>query len=107
MRIRLAHKWSLNGGRDVEISQLPILIGRCQEADVNVDDRWMSRRHCTLFNRNGTLMVRDLESTHGTFVNNQRVNESALVSGDSLGVGASLFEIVCESASIPRPATLV
>jgi pSer/pThr/pTyr-binding forkhead associated (FHA) protein len=35
----------------------------------------------------GTLEVRDLESTNGTFVNGKRIERTRLKSGDRLGVG--------------------
>jgi pSer/pThr/pTyr-binding forkhead associated (FHA) protein len=35
----------------------------------------------------GTLEVRDLESTNGTFVNGERIEKARLTSGDRLGVG--------------------
>jgi pSer/pThr/pTyr-binding forkhead associated (FHA) protein len=63
-------------------------VGRATGADFIVDAPLVSRVHCRLtVAPNGTLEVRDLESTNGTFVNGQRIETARLESGDRLGVG--------------------
>ena len=63
-------------------------IGRATGADFIIDGALISRVHCQLTaSRGGDLEVRDLESTNGTFVNDQRVDTAQLSSGDRLRVG--------------------
>jgi pSer/pThr/pTyr-binding forkhead associated (FHA) protein len=63
-------------------------LGRATGADFSVDGALVSRVHCRLVALpDGTLEVRDLESTNGTFVNGQRVQTATLASGDRLKVG--------------------
>lgn len=63
-------------------------VGRATGADFIVDAALVSRVHCRLTALpDGQLEVRDLESTNGTFVNGQRVEEARLVDGDRLQVG--------------------
>jgi pSer/pThr/pTyr-binding forkhead associated (FHA) protein len=63
-------------------------VGRATGADFIVEAPLVSRVHCRLtVAPDGTLEVRDLESTNGTFVNGQRVETARLKSGDRLGVG--------------------
>lgn len=69
------------------LTHLPVLLGRAEEADVRVEDQWVSRRHCQLDQRDGVLMVRDLGSKHGTWVNHQRVDEAPILPGDELEIG--------------------
>jgi hypothetical protein len=57
------------------------VIGRGQsDADVIVDDKSesVSRRHARFFYRNGNLLVEDLQSLNGTFVNDQRFNSGEI-----------------------------
>ena len=58
----------------------------------------VSRQHCELYESAGQLMVRDLGSLNGTFVNNQRVTESPLPAGELLTVGTVTFRAVYEAA---------
>jgi pSer/pThr/pTyr-binding forkhead associated (FHA) protein len=63
-------------------------IGRATGADFIVDAPLVSRVHCRLTALpGGDLEVRDLQSTNGTFVNDQRVDAARLASGDRLRVG--------------------
>ena len=82
--------WSRN--REIPLAQLPVLIGRSPEAAVRLDDRWASRRHCEISELEGKLVVRDLESRHGTFVNGRLISQALLLPGDRLTVGATVFE---------------
>lgn len=63
-------------------------VGRATGADFIVDAPLVSRVHCRLTAlAEGSLEVRDLDSTNGTFINGERVQTGRLASGDRLGVG--------------------
>ena len=63
-------------------------VGRATGADFIVDAPLISRVHCRLTAlADGSLEVRDLDSTNGTFINGERVQIGRLASGDRLGVG--------------------
>jgi pSer/pThr/pTyr-binding forkhead associated (FHA) protein len=49
----------------------------------------VSSRHAEIFRTEHGFVVRDLGSTNGTFVNNVRITESALVDGDVIRLGTS------------------
>ena len=53
----------------ISLDKLPVVLGRNPDADVLLDDRWISRVHCEISEINGTLVVRDLGSQNGTLVN--------------------------------------
>lgn len=72
---------------EFDISQWPVTIGRARDTSVRLDDCWVSRHHCQLDESHGALVVRDLGSKHGTWVNGQRVVESPFLPGDELSVG--------------------
>jgi pSer/pThr/pTyr-binding forkhead associated (FHA) protein len=77
----------------IVLERLPVVIGRNPEADVRLDDRWVSRVHSEISEINGTLVVRDLDSRNGTLVNGQYIKEAHLPSGDRLTVGLTSFEV--------------
>ena len=76
---------------EIVLDVLPATMGRGSSAEILVQDRWASRRHCEINQIDGVLTVRDLGSSHGTFVNVQQVSQSQLNPGDKLRIGISEF----------------
>jgi pSer/pThr/pTyr-binding forkhead associated (FHA) protein len=63
-------------------------VGRATGADFIVDAALVSRVHCRLtVSRDGSLELRDLDSTNGTFVNGKRVSFAQLSPGDRVTIG--------------------
>ena len=62
-------------------------IGRAPTADFTLDRTLVSRFHCRLISTTDRLEVEDLDSTNGTFVNDQKVRRKVLASGDTLRLG--------------------
>ena len=70
-------------------------MGRAAGAQFIVEATMVSRLHCQLTaTRKGELVVEDLDSTNGTFVNDRRIERTALVSGDRLRLGRVVEFIV-------------
>jgi len=71
-----------------EVGPLGMRIGRCFPAEVVLNHPGVSRNHCALELTGGDLLVTDLDSTNGTFVDEERVTgTAALPVGSSLKVG--------------------
>lgn len=62
-------------------------VGRATGAGFIVDAPLVSRLHCRLTAGPDLLEVVDLGSTNGTFVNDERIDQARLASGDRLRVG--------------------
>ena len=63
-------------------------VGRATRADIVLDAALVSRFHCRLsVTRTDALEVEDLQSTNGTWVNDERVGRLQLAAGDRLRVG--------------------
>lgn len=82
-----------NDGLVASVSHLPITLGREGDRALPISDRWASRFHCQIAQRNGRLMVRDLASKHGTYVNGERIQQCTLEVGDKLMVGLTHFVV--------------
>jgi hypothetical protein len=91
MQITLALHDSSQKVHEFQLERFPIVIGRSDSADIQLSDRWVSRRHCEIDADHGQLIVRDLDSRHGTLVNSRPVAECVLLPGDRLNVGLSEF----------------
>jgi serine phosphatase RsbU (regulator of sigma subunit) len=75
--------------RRLPLHVLPVVVGRNPPSDLILEDATVSRRHCKLELRDGQLLLSDLGSTNGTFVNAIRLTEPArLQDGASIGIGA-------------------
>jgi DNA-binding CsgD family transcriptional regulator len=90
-----AHRYRLRHDEAEAAVLGELLIGRGGDCDVEVEDGLASRRHAKLYVRAQGLMVEDLGSRNGVFVNRQRIHTAtALKHGDTVGVGRATFEIV-------------
>jgi len=68
-------------------------IGRNASSTVAIEDESVSEHHCEIFTRNGEVMVKDLGSASGTFVDGQRIVEAALKPDQTLRVGNVEFSV--------------
>lgn len=91
---------------DFVLSEFPVVVGRDADADVRIDDGWVSRMHCLIDLVEGALVVRDLGSRHGTYVNGGMVGESPLLPGNTLTIGCSTFAVAYERGADDRPSFL-
>ncbi|OHB57873.1 MAG: hypothetical protein A2Y07_09065 [Planctomycetes bacterium GWF2_50_10] len=74
--------------RDFRMPAAITIIGRRADCDLHIPLKEVSRRHCELELNSGTLKIRDLNSSNGTFVNGLKVEQEVLVkAGDTLQVG--------------------
>ena len=71
-----------------------MVIGRAPEAELRLDDTFVSSQHARIFGRNGSWYIEDLGSTNGTFVNEQKLMGPAMVQpGDSIRIGQTTVEL--------------
>jgi hypothetical protein len=79
-------------GQQFILNRFPARIGRGPEADVPLDaDLNISRRHAEIYRQAGELHLRDLNSTHGTLINDQPAQDHALAPGDRIRLGGTVL----------------
>ncbi|MCE9624519.1 MAG: FHA domain-containing protein [Deltaproteobacteria bacterium] len=64
-----------------------VVIGRDSNADLIIDENVISRLHVKMERKWGGIVIVDLQSKNGTFVNNDRVEEKLLRDGDKIMLG--------------------
>jgi len=84
-----------------------MLVGRHQDADIVLQSAEISRRHAALLLKEQALYLQDLNSSNGTFVNDERIAaETALHAGDTIRFASLAFTILEEqklSTATPTP----
>ena len=76
--------------------------GRGEECGLRIKSSQVSRKHCELFEKHGLLLVKDLGSSNGTFVNGAKVEgQRVMEPGDELGIGPIVFRV--EKIGQPAP----
>jgi putative nucleotidyltransferase with HDIG domain len=74
------------------VERVPVTVGRVMQCEIHIDDQSVSRRHCTLALNGGTIVVTDLDSANGTFVNERPVRSATARPGDLIRVGSTVLE---------------
>ena len=92
----------IGGDRYIPLTRSVINIGRRRDNAIVIDDRRVSRQHCQLRFRMGQFVLYDLGSRGGTVVNDTRVTECALRSGDTISLAGVQVVYVIEDATKPR-----
>ena len=73
--------------KQVSIGNRPVTIGRSPDNDLPVDNLAVSNYHARIYFEGSRLVVEDLDSLNGTFVNDLRVERATLHDGDSIWIG--------------------
>ena len=83
----------VGGGDLVPLLKSPLIVGRRESCDVQLDFPNVSGKHCELSFREGFWIVQDLNSTNGVKVNGDRVQKKVLHSGDAVTIGKRPYTI--------------
>lgn len=67
-----------------------LVLGRSKQCDLTIVSPDASRRHAEIVSQDGAYTLRDLDSTNGTLVNGQRIQEHGLAPGDRIDIGGNL-----------------
>jgi pSer/pThr/pTyr-binding forkhead associated (FHA) protein len=79
-------------GREIELTQNQVTMGRGADNDLVFPDIACSRRHCIVEERNGDFVVSDLGSGNGTLVNGRRIQDQVLKDGDEIEIGSTILQ---------------
>jgi hypothetical protein len=86
-------KSKTQAGQHIDV-QGPVVLGRSPQADIVLDDPYASEFHLRLIRRPEGIVVHDLESTNGTYVNGRRVGTPlTLTRGDTIQIGNTVLEV--------------
>lgn len=89
--------------REIELKLGTNKLGRAPENDFQIVHPTISGRHCEIVFMDGALEVRDLDSTNGTFINGQRIQQATLRPDQTLRLGSVDFELSGELFHVAIP----
>lgn len=87
--------------RIIALADPPVSIGRSLDNDVILQYPSVSRHHAQVIFRHGRWLLRDLGSTHGSWVNGHRIQECILRAGDVVSLGDAVLEVWRRSEAPP------
>ncbi|MEZ4358784.1 MAG: diguanylate cyclase [Kofleriaceae bacterium] len=89
--------YGLELGKKFNLTRSQMIIGRSSKADVQIDQEAVSRNHCKILNTGNAVLLRDMGSTNGTYVNDEMIDEYVLRDGDFIKVGRCIFKFLSGS----------
>lgn len=100
--------FSRSGARkEFTIANGTTVIGRKTDADLRIPISEISRAHCELLVEGDEVILRDLDSSNGTFLNEEEISEAKVKAGDRIRLGPVVFtvQINGEPKDISPPTT--
>ena len=93
--------------RSIRIGAEPLSIGCAPDNRLPISDRAVSRYHCRVEPSGHGVIVRDLGSTNGTWVDGLRVERAELCAGASLRVGRTEVRLLSEGGRRNQPSPTI
>jgi len=84
---RLVLKFDSSTLKEVPLGTRPVTIGRAPDNDIQIDNLAVSNYHARVYVEAGSLVVEDLNSLNGSFLNDIRVERAMLKDGDTIQIG--------------------
>lgn len=84
----LLRAYALGDDREV----MEVMIGRDSHCDICIENSSVSREHCVIERQGARLVLRDLESTGGTFLRGDRLDEIQVTDGMEITVGPAILK---------------
>jgi ABC-type multidrug transport system ATPase subunit/pSer/pThr/pTyr-binding forkhead associated (FHA) protein len=99
---------SAQGLKDYLQKKQEITIGRNSNCDIVLNDNSVSREHAKVFNKNGQILVQDLNSTNGVYVNGKRISGTTqLNETDTLFIGLHAFKLGEKAKDLSKESAIV
>jgi pSer/pThr/pTyr-binding forkhead associated (FHA) protein len=91
-------------GRSHDLTVDKTTIGRVDDNTFQIAEASVSSHHCEVLLRGTDVVIKDLNSTNGTFINGEKVSETVLKPGQTLRLGQVELRLETEGAPAPTGA---
>jgi two-component system cell cycle response regulator len=86
--------YGLDLGRKYNLEKNTVIIGRSSKCDIQVDQESVSRNHAKIINSGEDVVLCDMGSTNGTYINDELVQEHTLSDGNLIKIGRTIFKFL-------------
>jgi pSer/pThr/pTyr-binding forkhead associated (FHA) protein len=83
-------------GMEYTVTKAYTVIGRDNSADIIPRDAHISRQHAVIVYVDASYILKDLDSTNGTFMNGASIKQASLRHGDKFRVGETTFQFILQ-----------
>ena len=91
-------------GRSYELKVDKTTIGRVEDNTFQLAEASVSSHHCEVLLRGTDVVIKDLNSTNGTFINGEKISESVLKPGQTLRLGQIELSLETGDSTTALPA---
>jgi pSer/pThr/pTyr-binding forkhead associated (FHA) protein len=98
MNARCAAVTITNGcfaGLEIPLRKQTTSLGRAVSCDICLDHAFVADEHATITRSNGSYMIEDLNTRHGTSINGEEIHRRPLKRGDRIVIGAFELKFTC------------
>jgi len=88
-------------GRTQELKAEKTTIGRVEDNTFQIAEPSVSSHHCEVVLKGNEVLVRDLNSTNGTFINGEKITESVIKPGQILRLGQIEMRLETDASAAP------
>lgn len=81
-------------GKKYDITDQPLILGRSDKTDIHINEENVSRQHAQVSQTPAGVVIEDLGSTNGTFVNTKKVPKVLLKDGDLIMIGNTILKFI-------------
>jgi pSer/pThr/pTyr-binding forkhead associated (FHA) protein len=99
MQVMLKVLSGTHEGKIIPVKDEKFLIGRSDSCQLRPKSESISRKHCVIVQKDGRVLLLDLKSRNGTFINEKQLSPDKakiLKTGDKMRCGQLEFEILIE-----------
>ena len=99
MQVKLKVLSGSHEGKEIGVASEKFLIGRSESCQLRPKSESVSRKHCVIVMKDNRVLIQDLNSRNGTYINDKRLpidKAKVLKTGDQLRIGKLVFEILIE-----------
>lgn len=92
-------------GRSHELKVDKTTVGRLEDNSFQISEQSVSSHHCEVLLKGNDVIVKDLDSTNGTYINGEKISEKVLKAGQILRLGNVEARLETDGASASAPGS--